>query len=290
MPAWRNRDNKQETTGGKGSQQQAASDIAVPAPRCKPAGGSRMSNLSSVTRLALVLIQAASLCVAPGLALESPELPDAPRPSEALGMLASLPAGASIINYRGGQLTIVAQNASFEDVLRVTCRQTGTVIEIPPGTDERVAGLWGPGPAREVIASFLNGSQFNYVMMGSENDSNRLARIVLSRRPKSSPVKTAIQRHPAPTQHKPAYALRARKALPERQQPVSDETAPQPIEVQAQQNPTMKDVMAFLAALASGNTEGTVQGGAASGLQAATTDTNGTSPAPRRRRHRSRGR
>jgi len=45
-------------------------------------------------------------------------------------------------------------------------QQTGAEIEIPSAT-ERVVTHLGPGPARDVMADLLNGSRFNYVLLGS---------------------------------------------------------------------------------------------------------------------------
>ncbi len=53
--------------------------------------------------------------------------------------------------------------------LRAISNQTGTVIDVPPGPDERVVGVFGPGRMRDVLASLLNGSRFNYLKDGSFN-------------------------------------------------------------------------------------------------------------------------
>ena len=37
----------------------------------------------------------------------------------------------------------------------------------------------GPGPAREVMAELLNGSRFNYVLLGSSANDAALTRVVL---------------------------------------------------------------------------------------------------------------
>ena len=38
----------------------------------------------------------------------------------------------------------------------------------------------GPGPAREVIAELLNGSHFNYVMIGNETDAAAVEHVILT--------------------------------------------------------------------------------------------------------------
>lgn len=82
------------------------------------------------------------------------------------------------VSYQNGQLTIVAPNSTLGDILRAVRKQTGADIEIPDAT-ERVVTRIGPGTAREVMAELLNGSRFNYVLLGSPEDANQLTRVVL---------------------------------------------------------------------------------------------------------------
>jgi hypothetical protein len=82
------------------------------------------------------------------------------------------------VKYEGSQLTIVAPNSTLADVLRAVRKQTGADIEIPSAPDRVVTRL-GPGPAREVVAELLNGSRFNYVLLGSPSDDTALTRVVL---------------------------------------------------------------------------------------------------------------
>jgi hypothetical protein len=107
-----------------------------------------------------------------------------PLPSGPLGPvpqlpLDSTPAVAPQVSYQSGQLTILAPNSNLGDILRAVRKQTGAEMEIPANANERVVTQLGPGPAREVIAELLNGSRFNYVLLGSPADSNALTRIVL---------------------------------------------------------------------------------------------------------------
>ena len=82
------------------------------------------------------------------------------------------------VSYQNGQLTIVAPNSTLGDILRAVRKQTGAEIEIPAAT-ERVVTHLGPGPAREVVAELLNGSRFNYVLLGSAGNDGVLTRVVL---------------------------------------------------------------------------------------------------------------
>jgi hypothetical protein len=98
------------------------------------------------------------------------------------------------VTYENNQLTINAPNSTLADVLRAVRKLTGAEIEIP-SAPERVVTHLGPGPARDVIADLLNGSRFNYVLLGSPTDSKALTRVVLVA--KTGPQE--ITPNPAPT-------------------------------------------------------------------------------------------
>jgi len=112
---------------------------------------------------------------------KKPELP--PLPSGPTGPVPAIPLDsiaptAPQVTYQNGQLTIVATNSTLGDILKAVRKQTQAEIEIPEAK-ERVVTHLGPGPAREVIAALLNGSRFNYVLLGSPLDATALTRVVL---------------------------------------------------------------------------------------------------------------
>ncbi len=53
-------------------------------------------------------------------------------------------------------------------------------MEIPPNATERVVADIGPAPARDVLAQLLNGTHFNYVMVGSTTDPSTIQSIILT--------------------------------------------------------------------------------------------------------------
>jgi hypothetical protein len=108
-----------------------------------------------------------------------PPLPSGPQGPVPQIPLDSIPAVAPQVSYQSGQLTIVAPNSTLGDILRAVRKTTAAEIEIPAAANERVVTRLGPGPAREVVAELLNGSRFNYVLLGSPADSNLLTRVVL---------------------------------------------------------------------------------------------------------------
>ena len=119
---------------------------------------------------------------------QKPPLP--PLPSGPTGPVQQVPLDSIApvppkVSYQNAQLTIDAPNSTLGDILRAVRKQTGAEIEIPAAATERVVTHLGPGPARDVIADLLNGSRFNYVLLGATADSAVLTRVVLV--PKSGP-------------------------------------------------------------------------------------------------------
>ena len=107
-----------------------------------------------------------------------PPLPSGPTGPVQQMPLDSIAAMAPQVSFQNNQLTIVAPNSTLADILRAVRKQTGAEIEIPPAP-ERVVTHLGPGPAREIMAELLNGSRFNYVLLGSPADETVLTRVVL---------------------------------------------------------------------------------------------------------------
>jgi len=94
--------------------------------------------------------------------------------------LEQVPAVPPQVSYQAGQLSIVAHNSTLADVLRAVRKETGAEVDFPAGANDRIVTDIGPGPARDVLAKLLNGSHFNYVMLGSPSDPTMVQRIVLT--------------------------------------------------------------------------------------------------------------
>jgi hypothetical protein len=106
-------------------------------------------------------------------------LPSGPQGPVPQVPLDSVPAAQPQVSYQNGQLSIVAPNSTLGDILRAVRKQTTAEMDIPTNATERVVTRLGPAPAREVMAQLLNGSRFNYVLLGSQSDANLLTRVVL---------------------------------------------------------------------------------------------------------------
>ena len=68
------------------------------------------------------------------------------------------------------------------DVLNAVKQKTGASVEMPASSSERVVGRFGPGAPRDVMAQLLNGSHFDYVLLGSPADPGALKKVLLMAR------------------------------------------------------------------------------------------------------------
>jgi|SRR5271154_2904632 len=135
--------------------------------------------------------------------------------------LDAIPAVAPQVTFEDGLLTIVASNSTLADILRGVRKNTSADIEIPATANERVVTRLGPAPAREVMAELLNGSRFNYILLGSPEDANALVRVVLVAKtgPDTPP---ALGANPASTP-----VAKANAPEPEPAEETTDDTADQ---------------------------------------------------------------
>jgi hypothetical protein len=134
--------------------------------------------------------------------------------------LDSLPAVAPQVTYEDGMLTIVAPNSTLGDILRSVKKHTSADIDVPPTANERVVTRLGPAPAREVIADLLNGSKFNYILLGSPQDANALTRVVLV-------AKTGPDNPPSPATAQAENSPSAITEPPPTPQPVAEGQEPE---------------------------------------------------------------
>jgi AMIN domain len=98
------------------------------------------------------------------------------------------PAPLQVI-FSNGRLGIKANKATLSEVLFAVQQRTGAEIAIPAGAElEQVAVDIPPAPAPEVLASLLNGSKFNFLILSAANDPERLDRVILSLRSEGGPL------------------------------------------------------------------------------------------------------
>jgi hypothetical protein len=72
-------------------------------------------------------------------------------------------------------------------------------MEIPSGANnERVVAQLGPGQPRDVLNTLLNGSKFDYVILGVTGNPGAVQRVILTPRQGSAPTTTAAQNNASP--------------------------------------------------------------------------------------------
>jgi hypothetical protein len=98
-----------------------------------------------------------------------------------------IPPSPAKVTFQDGLLAISAQNSTLGEILREVRKLTGASIEIPAnGANERVVTHIAPGAPRDVLAVLLNGSSFNYVMVGSSSDPSAVSSVILSTKPSAA--------------------------------------------------------------------------------------------------------
>lgn len=90
------------------------------------------------------------------------------------------PAPSVSVTYEHGMLSIHSDKATLSQVLYEVQLRTQAEIAIPAGAEqEKVIAELGPAPARDVLAELLNGSAYNFIVVGDELS---LQRVILTRR------------------------------------------------------------------------------------------------------------
>ncbi len=148
--------------------------------------------VSAVFALAFFFSLATAQTATPPVHRKLPKKPLA-MPLQPLGPLSpvpmdQIPAAPPVVSYQQGMLTVVAENSTLADILSEVRKLTGASIEIPSSATERVVTRVGPGPVRDVLASLLNGTSFNYVMVGSHSDPAALSALVLTAKSAGGPI------------------------------------------------------------------------------------------------------
>ena len=68
---------------------------------------------------------------------------------------------------------------------------------MPAGTsNERVVGQLGPGQPRDVLNSLLNGTKFNYIILGVNGNPGAVQKVILTTPKPATPVNTAQNNNP----------------------------------------------------------------------------------------------
>jgi hypothetical protein len=175
-----------------------------------------------ITRVVLDLTAAHAFQVFPSgnsivVKLAGPQLPSPAAPvttdvSAATTAASAVTPPSVHVEVRGSLLRIRSDKATLAEVLYEVQRQTGADIPIPAGAEqEQVVANLGPAPGREVLASLLNGSHFNYIFVGADSDPGGISQVLLgvkeagtASQPASEEARPVAYNHSAPPPPAPA--------------------------------------------------------------------------------------
>jgi len=88
-----------------------------------------------------------------------------------------------IAEVTAGQLTIRANGQDFATVLDAVRSATGITIEMPAeNQSEPVFMTMGPVSTRDALVALLEGTKYNYVIVGSQENAQLVKRVILSER------------------------------------------------------------------------------------------------------------
>ncbi|MGO9316756.1 MAG: hypothetical protein ACLPXT_04195 [Terracidiphilus sp.] len=93
-------------------------------------------------------------------------------------------------------LRIDAANSSLAQILSDVSTVTGATVE-GFDADQRVFGVFGPGPARDVLSQLLQGSGYNVILIGDQGQGTP-REILLSLRHAGTKTTAAVNPNPAP--------------------------------------------------------------------------------------------
>ena len=95
------------------------------------------------------------------------------------------------ISFQDGRLRLVSNKASLAEVLNEIRAQLNADIVVPAGAEQEVVAVaLGPSTPRDVISRLLDGSRYNFIIVGTDADANQVERVVLS--PKTNLAESAI--------------------------------------------------------------------------------------------------
>ena len=130
---------------------------------------------------------------------ETPQPPPVPLTPE------QMPPTPPRVSYQNGLLTIDAKNSTLSQVLRMVQAQTGASLEMPSSAaSERVMMQVGPGRPRDVLNTVLDGSKFNYIILGMADNPGGVQKVILTTR-QNTPTTVNTAKNNAPGQAQPQY-------------------------------------------------------------------------------------
>jgi hypothetical protein len=78
---------------------------------------------------------------------------------------AQQPAHPATVTFQGGELHVQANNSSLSAIFEQISRETGLTVD-GMSSDARLYGEYGPGPVAGIVSKLLEGSRYNYILVG----------------------------------------------------------------------------------------------------------------------------
>jgi hypothetical protein len=157
-------------------------------------------------------------------------VPFAPVPPPAPAWPINEAPGQAHVTWDSHGLKIEASNSSLDQILHEVSGDTGVKVE-GFNKDERIFGTYGPGPAREVLSSLLDGSAYNVLIIGGTGNAPPSRLVLSTSTPASQQVNTPQNNNQAAEEEEP-------EEPPQPEQPVfQPPQPPQQPQFQAPQQP-----------------------------------------------------
>lgn len=94
-----------------------------------------------------------------------------------------------IAQLKDGKLTIRANGQDFAAVLESVRSVTGVTVDMPSGIDSEPVFLnMGPVSITDALVALMDGSDYNYIIVGSDKDPQLVKRLILTRRTSTAPA------------------------------------------------------------------------------------------------------
>jgi hypothetical protein len=129
------------------------------------------------------------------------------------------------VTYADGTLSVAADNASLNQILRQIAGDTG--IKITGGvTDERVFGHYGPGDPAQVLAALLDGTGSNMILVHHDEDAS--SELILTPRQGGAtpPNPHAAYNDRSESDEAPSQSMQPRPSVPIQGNPVIPPVTP----------------------------------------------------------------
>lgn len=152
---------------------------------------------------------------------------------------ATPPAPKVAVTFQNGLLSVHSDRGNLAEVLNEIHNRTGAEIAVPSGAEQEPAFVdLGPAPAKEVLNALLQGTPYNFILIGSSSDPNAIERVLLSNKGTDMVVDVGNSSNGAPQSDVPPTTIGGR-LIPTARPAVQPQ--PDPNEIPADDEPQPGD-------------------------------------------------